>query len=139
MAKNTSSRGDAGTGRGPSGKALPATIVIATKSVTLGLTAFAYYVIAFFAAVRVVPTIMAFVASGSGVTADMQLQTLIAAWIAPSLFLIALLFALVLVTFRAIWRGRRRVVADVSAWALGLEPAPTPAVGKVRRVRATTV
>lgn len=105
----------------------PASVVVAVRFGSLLIASAAVYLVAFFSAVRLVPSIMAFVASGSGVSADMPLQTLIAAWIAPSLFLIALLFALVLVVVRGLWRMRRAAIALVSRWALGGEAAAVPA------------
>lgn len=107
------------------GKAGPISIVLVTKTVTMVALLAVYYVIAFFAAIRVVPLVMGFVKSGTGVTLDMPVETVLSAWIVPALFLVALVFILVLVTMRALWRLRSRAVAAVSRWALGEETRPT--------------
>jgi hypothetical protein len=126
MTKNTSVTDTRqGKSRLLRGKVAPIGVVVATKALSLVLVLVLYYVIAFFAAVRVVPLTMGFVKSGTGVTLDMPLETVLSVWIVPALFLVALIFALVLVTLRAIWRLRIRVVTAVSRWALGVEPAAT--------------
>lgn len=109
--------------RAPRGKVAPVSIVLATRVTSMVVLFIAYYVIAFFAAVRLVPTVMGFVKAGSGVTMNMPVETVVAVWIAPSLFLLALLFALVLVVMRKLWRLRRSLVTVVSGWALGREEA----------------
>lgn len=103
------------------GKAAPVLIVVATKAFTLLAMLVVYYLIAFFAAIRVVPLTMGFVKSGSGVTLDMPIETVLSVWIVPALFLVALVFALVLVTMRTLWRLRTRAVQAVSRWAFGEE------------------
>lgn len=115
MAKKTGTRDSMSAGspanRGTVG---PAAIVIGTKVVTMTLLVLAFYFIAFFSAVRLVPLIMSFVLGGSGVTMDMPVETILAVWIAPSLFLIALLFTLALLTMRGMWRLRRTIITAVS-------------------------
>ena len=96
----------------------PAGAVIAAKAVSLLVVFVLFYVLAIFSAVTVVPHIMGFVMAGTGVTMDLPLQTVIAAWLAPSLFLIALFFTLVLIAMRTIWRTRRSLIARLDAWAL---------------------
>lgn len=107
----------------PKGKIGPVAIVLLAKSASLVGVIFAFYFIAFFAAVRLVPITMGFVKDGTGVTMDLPFETVIAAWIAPSVFLIAFIFTLCLVLMRFIWRGRQKVVARVQGWALGKEEA----------------
>jgi hypothetical protein len=110
------------------GKAAPKGVVLATKAATLVALLVIYYVIVFFAAIQVVPLIMGFVKSGTGVTLDMPLETVLSAWIVPALFLVALFFALVLVTIRALWRFRARVIRSVTHWVFNednrIEAAP---------------
>lgn len=129
-----------GTLRAPESKAVSVGIVAATKAGTLVALVVLYYVIAFFAAIRVVPLTMGVVKSGSGVTLDMPLETVIAVWIVPALFLVALVFTLVLVTMRALWRLRVRAVTAVSRWAFGEETERTPsaAVSGLMRTKTTT-
>lgn len=115
--------------RAPSGKVAPITMVIVTKAATFVAVLVAFYIIAFFSAVRVVPMVMGFVKDGTGVTMNHPVETVLAVWIAPSLFLIALLFGFVFVVMRKIWHLRTRIVNRVSTWALGHETqiaAPTP-------------
>jgi hypothetical protein len=122
MANNLSATTNSPTKtRGLRGKAAPIGIVLATKAFTLVALLAVYYVIAFFTAVRVVPMVMGFVKSGTGVTLDMPVETVLSVWIVPALFLVALVFVLVLVAMRAIWRLRARVIIAVSRWALGEE------------------
>jgi hypothetical protein len=129
MAKNTSATGTPQrASRLLQGKVTPVLLVLAAKAFTLVAVLAIYYVIVFFAAVRVVPLTMGFVKSGSGVTLDMPLETVLSAWIAPALFLVALEFVLVLVTLRALWRLRTKGVAAVSRWALGVETAKAETV-----------
>ncbi len=114
-----------------------ALVVFARVASALGLV-IAYYVIAFFSAVQLVPLTMGFVKSGTGVTMDMPVETVVAVWIAPSLFLIALLFALVLVTMRALYRGRKRVITRIAEWAGLADTTPAPAfVGRARLAAKT--
>ena len=122
MAKSTSVMNDHPMKpRALRGKVVPISIVIATKASTLVAVLVAYYVLAFFAAVQVVPLTMGFVKSGSGVTLDMPLETVLSVWIVPALFLVALVFVLLLVMMRSLWRMRVRVVVSVALWALGEE------------------
>jgi len=103
------------------GKLGPVSIVAAVQAASLVTVLALYYVIAFFAAVQVVPLTMGFVKSGTGVTLDMPMETVISLWIVPALFLVALIFVVVLITMRAIWRLRTRVTTRVARWAFGEE------------------
>ncbi|ROR75971.1 hypothetical protein SAMN06295974_3884 [Plantibacter flavus] len=109
------------------GKAVPIGVVLLTRTVTLVGLIFAYYVLAFFSAVQIVPMTMGFVKAGTGVTLDMPVETVLSAWIVPALFLVGLLFAFVLFLMRGLWRLRKRAVQAVSRWALGEAP---PAMGE---------
>ena len=103
------------------GKLGPVSIVAAVQAASLVTVLALYYVIAFFAAVQVVPLTMGFVKSGTGVTLDMPMETVISLWIVPALFLVALILVVVLITMRAIWRLRTRVTTRVARWAFGEE------------------
>lgn len=127
MARNKNTKNKRTGLRAPSGRVAPVALVLATKMATLVGVLVAYYVIAFFSAVRVVPMIMGFVKDGTGVSMGMPVETVLAVWIAPSLFLIALLFGLVFMMMRKLWHLRRRFVDRVSAWALGRETGLAPA------------
>ena len=98
------------------GRIGPTAAVLTVKTLTLGAVLFAHYVLAFYTAIQVVPTVFGFVKAGTGLTMDMGIDTIIAAWIAPSLFLVALLFVLVLTAMRSLWRLRSRVVVAFKAW-----------------------
>lgn len=140
MAKNTSETGAPQTTiRALRGKVAPISIVVAAKAFSLVAVLAGYYVLAFFAAVQVVPMTMNFVKSGTGVTLDMPLETVLSFWIVPALFLVALVFVLVLVVMRALWRFRNRVVASVSLWALGEATAPTVPTADARPAREHSV
>ena len=102
-------------------KIAPVSVVVVVKALTLVVVLAGYYVLAFFSAVQVVPLIMNFVKSGTGVTLDMPLETVLSFWIVPALFLVALFFVLLLVTMRALWRFRARLVDGVTHWARGRE------------------
>lgn len=78
------------------------------------------YVLAFFAAVRVVPMVMGFVGTGTGLSPDMTLIQLISLWIAPSVFLIGLVFAAVLAAIRGAWRSSGKVLRRFEDWVLGV-------------------
>lgn len=123
---NTSAKRHVGTGpskRAPRSKAATAAIVLAVQAVSLAALIFVFYVIAFFAAVRVVPLTLGFIKDGSGVTMDMSVETVVAGWIAPALFLLALLFGLVWVVMRKLWQLRRDLIWRVRTWAYGSEDA----------------
>jgi hypothetical protein len=123
------------------GKVGPVAVVAAVHAATLVAVLALFYVIAFFAAVQVVPLTMGFVKSGTGVTLDMPMETVISVWIVPALFLVSLLFVLVLITMRAIWRLRVVVVTRVSRWAFGEDDAqatPLPAGPTPARNRKTS-
>lgn len=99
----------------------PIGLVLFTKTASLVVFLVACYIIVFFSAIRVVPVILGFVKDGSGITMSMPVETILSVWIAPSLFLIAILFALVIVVIRKLWRLRRRLIEQVSGWAFGRE------------------
>jgi len=114
------------------GKVAPVTIVLVTKAASLTLTGGAFYVLAFFFAIQVVPLTMGFVKAGSGVTMDMPIETILSVWIVPGLFLVALIFALVLLIMRTILRWRTAAVKAVARWALGIEDVAVEQDSKVR-------
>lgn len=126
------------TARGLRGKLAPVSIVIATKAVTMVALLVVFYVIAFFAAVKVVPMTMNIIKAGTGVTLDMPIETVVSFWVVPALFLVALVFVLVLVTMRAVWRLRSRVVIAVSRWAFGVTPE-TAQAGQTAPLRTKSV
>jgi hypothetical protein len=126
MAKNTNT--DSQRAGGLRGKVRPVVAVLATKTASLVALLLVYYVVVFFLAIRVVPLVFGFVKSGSGVTMDMPFETILSVWIAPSVFLLATLFAVMLIACRALWRARRRLVESVSAWAFGREEGVAHAV-----------
>jgi hypothetical protein len=107
------------------GKLGPVTVVAAVHAATMVAVLALFYVIAFFTSVQVVPLTMGFVKSGTGVTLDMPMETVISVWIVPALFLVALLFVLMVLTMRAIWRLRVVVVTRVSLWAFGEDDRST--------------
>lgn len=120
MGSNTSATSGTRT-TGLRSKLKPVGLVLFTKTASLFLFLVVCYVIVFFSAIRVVPLILGFVKAGSGITMSMPVETILSVWIAPSLFLIAILFALVVVLIAKLWRLRRRLIEQVSGWAFGRE------------------
>ena len=114
----------------PRGKIGPAATVLVAQAASLLAVIVVFYIVAFFAAVRVVPMVMGFVKDGTGVTMDMPVETVLSAWIAPSLFLLALVFALVLFVLRAVWKLRTTAITALSAWAFGREEVRVAAIDR---------
>lgn len=114
--KNTTTNSSRNAHRTPSGRVVPVLAVLAAKAVSLLAVVFAYYFIAFFVAVRIVPVTMGFVKDGTGVTMNMPVDTILAVWVAPSLFLIALIFAGTFVAMRKIWHLRTNLLARLTTW-----------------------
>ncbi|NYH53019.1 hypothetical protein HNR06_002608 [Nocardiopsis arvandica] len=77
------------------------------------------YVLAMFAAVTVVPNLFVMVAAGTGVGPTSSLEMQLAHWLAPSVFLIGLVFVLVLVAMRALWRAQLRLAERTRRALLG--------------------
>ncbi|MFD6952060.1 hypothetical protein A6A08_02530 [Nocardiopsis sp. TSRI0078] len=77
------------------------------------------YVLAMFAAVTVVPNLFVMVAAGTGVGPTSSLEMQLAHWLAPSVFLIGLVFVLVLVAMRALWRAQLRLAERARRALLG--------------------
>lgn len=73
------------------------------------LFALVHLVLALFAATNLVPRIVVLVQNGSGITLDDIPELVVAGWLLPSLFLIALLFVLVLFLCRAIRAAHTRL------------------------------
>lgn len=140
MPKNANSRNNSSTKpRFLRGKTGPVSLVLATKAVTLAAVLGLYYVIVLFSAVQVVPLVMGFVKSGTGVTLDMPIETVLSVWVVPALFLVALVYALVIVTIRSLWRLRKRTINRVALWALGSAADAMPLDTKsIRKQNHTT-
>ncbi|KOX14016.1 hypothetical protein [Nocardiopsis sp. NRRL B-16309] len=85
-------------------------------------SALASYVLAMFAAVTVVPNLFVMVAAGTGVGPTSPLEMQLAHWLAPSVFLIGLVFVLVLIGMRALWRAQLRLAERARHALLGEEP-----------------
>ncbi|MEU3016595.1 hypothetical protein ABZ635_04260 [Nocardiopsis sp. NPDC007018] len=77
------------------------------------------YVGAMFVAVTVVPNVFLVVSSGTGVGPASPFEMQMAYWLSPSLFLIGLIFVLVLVAVRWLWRAQRRVAERARRALLG--------------------
>lgn len=96
-------------------------LMLTTRIGLMVLSGLAGYVVAMFAAVTVVPNIFLMVATGTGVGPASPLETQLAHWLAPSLFLIGLAFVLVLVVVRWLWRAQRRLSEKARRALLGEE------------------
>ncbi|MFE9245250.1 hypothetical protein [Nocardiopsis sp. NPDC006938] len=77
------------------------------------------YVLAMFVAVTVVPSVFLVVSSGTNVGPNSPFELQMAYWLSPSLFLIGLIFVLVLVAVRWLWRAQRRVAERARRALLG--------------------
>lgn len=86
---------------GDRGVGFLAGLVLVVSVIVVGLLD---YLLAFFLAVQAVPNLMAAVQQGTGVTMDMPINVIIAGWIVPSLFLVAVMFAAALLAMRWLWR-----------------------------------
>lgn len=128
MSKKSSSTDAATTGRFK-GRVAPVTLVAAVKALSaIAVFAFAY-LLAFAAAIRGVPLVFSFVASGTGVTNEAPMGVIVGFWFAPAAFLSGLVFVGVLALIRWAWRLRGRLSARFQAWALGSAPADGDAQG----------
>lgn len=67
------------------------------------------YLGAMFVAVTVVPNIFLIVSNGTNVGPSSPFELQLAYWLSPSLFLIGLVFVLVLVAVRWLWRAQRNL------------------------------
>lgn len=127
MAKSTSTtRSNGSKSAALRSKVGPVALVLAAKAATLVAFILAALVIIMFSTVRVIPLSVGFVKSVMGVSMDMPVETVIAAWIAPSIFVLAIVFTVVLIALRALWKLRRRGIEVVSGWALGRENPTKP-------------
>lgn len=125
----------------PTGRIAAATLVVLARTATLIAVIVFAYLLAFFAAVRMVPMIMSFVATGTGVTSEAGFVAMVSLWLMPSVFLIGLVFVGVLALARLVWRMRRKALTRVEDWALGREAEgakdqATPSLGKARRKKS---
>lgn len=81
----------------------------------------ASYVLAMFVAVTVVPNLFVVVSTGTGIGPSSPLELQLVHWLAPSLFLIGLVFVLVLVVVRSLWLAQRRLGEKARRALLGDE------------------
>lgn len=77
------------------------------------------WLIALFAATGVAPNLVMVVFRGAGIDGDTPFNTILISWVAPSLVLLALLVALVIVAVRSLWRLRTRLDRRAKASLLG--------------------
>jgi uncharacterized membrane protein len=84
------------------------------------------YVLAMFVAVTVVPNLFVVVSTGTGVGPSSPLELQLVHWLAPSLFLIGLVFVLVLVVVRSLWLAQRRLGERARRALLGDEADTAP-------------
>lgn len=101
---------------GPSGAR---SVLMAVRAGLMFVSASAGYVVAMFAAVTVVPNVFLMVAAGTGIGPASPLEMQLAHWLTPSLFLIGLIFVLVLMVVRWLWRVQRRLAAKARHSLLG--------------------
>ncbi|WP_444961784.1 hypothetical protein [Nocardiopsis sp. M1B1] len=108
---------DTGTAAAPLGTRIRArvgepgarSVLAAVRAGLVVASGLASYVLAMFAAVTVVPNTFVVVSTGTGVGPSSPLELQLVHWLAPSLFLIGLVFVLVLVVVRSLWLAQRRL------------------------------
>ena len=118
-AKDAATPGKKNRLRPPKGRVTGVALVATARAGRVVGVALFVYVLAFFAAVRVVPMVMGFVGTGTGLSPDMTLIQLISLWIAPSVFLIGLVFVAVLAAIRGAWRSSGKALRRFEGWVLG--------------------
>ena len=111
------------------GRVAPVTMVAAVRTLSAAAVCVFAYLLAFAAAIRGVPLIFSFVASGTGVTNEAPIGVIVGFWFAPAAFLAALVFVGVLGIIRWAWRLRTRLSKRFQAWALGTAPDDGDALG----------
>lgn len=123
-------------GRGKAGAAL---LVVGAKAGSLIAFLAVVYVIVMFAGIRVVPLTLGFVKDGTGISASDPTLTVLAVFVAPGLFFVALITTAVIFGIRGLWRLRAKLVDGVAGWALGREDAPVTDIvrGSTRATRST--
>ncbi|MDE3723958.1 hypothetical protein PWG71_21420 [Nocardiopsis sp. N85] len=84
-------------------------VLVAVRAGLMIGSGLAGYVLAMFVAVTVVPNLFVVVSTGTGVGPTSPLELQLVHWLAPSLFLIGLVFVLVLVAVRSLWLAQRRL------------------------------
>ncbi|WP_431872675.1 hypothetical protein [Nocardiopsis eucommiae] len=97
-----------------------ALLVVVRSGLRFGAVA-ATYVLGMFAAVTVVPNVFLMVSGGSGVGPASPLEMQVTYWLVPSLFLIGLIFVLVLVVARWLWRAQGGLATKARRSLLGEE------------------
>lgn len=95
-------------------------LVFAQVGLMLGAAAIVY-VAAMFAAVTVVPNVFLMVSAGSGIGPASPLEMQVTYWLTPALFLNGLIFVLVVVGARWLWRAQRRLGEKARRSLLGEE------------------
>jgi hypothetical protein len=103
------------------------TVLTAVRTGLMAASSLASYVVAMFAAVTVVPNLFAMVSAGTGVGPGSPLEMQLAHWLAPSLFLIGLVFVLVVVVVRSLWLAQRRLGERARRALLGDGAGTAPA------------
>jgi hypothetical protein len=124
------------------GKVAPVLVVLGTKAGSIVALGALLYVIVMFAGIRVIPLTLGFVKSGTGISESDPTLTVLAVFVAPGLFFVALITAAVIFGTRKLWQLRNKLVDAVSGWALGREaatvtPIAATAGAKTRPARST--
>lgn len=121
------------------GTAWPALLVLGTKAGSLVALVALVYIVVMFAGIRVIPLTLGFVKDGTGISASDPTLTVLAVFVAPGLFFVALITTAVIFGIRKLWRLRALLVDRVAGWALGREKAAVTPItsGAVRPTRST--
>lgn len=101
--------------------------------VLLALVLFADYLIVLFTAVNVIPNIAALVQQGTGVTLEARLDAVLAGWLIPVLFIVAMVLVAEVFLLRQLWRSAMKLTRRIGHSLLRLtDQEPIPALGKAQ-------
>lgn len=97
------------------GKAGTKALSLMVRGISMVAVLMVSYLVAFFMAVKLVPNLMAAVQQGTGVTTSMSIDVVLAGWVVPSVFLVACLFAVLVLAVRWLLKQRRTLLARMDA------------------------
>lgn len=104
----------------------------------LALVLFADYLIVLFTAVNVIPNIAALVQQGTGVTLEARLDTVLAGWLIPVLFIVAMVLVAEIFLLRQLWRSAMKLSRRIGASLFRLPDEQEKATPSLGRAELTT-
>jgi hypothetical protein len=94
---------------------------VAATALVFGLVLFVDYLLVLFTAVNVLPNIAALIQQGTGVTVEMRIDTVIAGWLIPVLFIVAAVLVGEIFLMRRLWRFAAGRLKALGGWLFRLE------------------